>query len=561
MKKFFSCLALLSLVFLTACEKENPTPAQDPTQLAKPTLTVENVTEDGFTVVWSAVENAAAYTVLLGDNSTTQTETSKVFADLEPGTYTVKVKANAAQGSKDYLDSDYAEATATIEAAAPAELTFEFEVSEITTSTALLTVYPSDENAAYYFDNMSKAEFEAYDDPNEIREMIVEVYAEMGAEEGLTLEETLELMSSIGEDSWMPSGMEANTEYVVFAFGWNFDGTFTTDIQYETYRTLSNTGSDGEFLASMVVGDYYGNMYTPDWGNYWIFLTDGGFDEFGVPAPNSTYYRLDLYAELATDLENIKVPVGTYELDPTNSYAMGTMSAEYSAYWQTDGYGDAIDDGYRFDSATLVVTEEGMTLTAVIDGKEHVAVFEGDYALNDKAPKGSYSTLTENLALNLEGSTVVYGNWGDYWGAGGQNFFIEFYPENYTGDYVCLDIITTSADAATGFLGSYIGSFNFIQGSFVSGFDDSGYPMGSWYLGMEEGDVYAMAPFKTGDVIIGMDDSGNYTVMIDVIDDAGYEITGEWSGEMTVPEQAPRRDAMVSDRTKSFKRSYFAVKK
>ncbi|MBR5249001.1 MAG: fibronectin type III domain-containing protein [Bacteroidales bacterium] len=120
MKKIlFSVMAIVALAFTTSCEttKEEPTPA-DPTALAAPVLTVANQTEDGFTISWAAVENAAGYTYHMVEEKVT-TETSVTFTGLAAGSYTVRVKANAPAGSKEFVDSQFADITVTIEAALP----------------------------------------------------------------------------------------------------------------------------------------------------------------------------------------------------------------------------------------------------------------------------------------------------------------------------------------------------------------------------------------------------------------------------------------------------------
>lgn len=129
MKKiFFSVMAIVALAFTTSCDKtgkDAPEPV-DPVALATPVLTVSNQVEDGFTVSWNAVENAAGYTYHMGQE-TVITETSVTFSDLDPGSYTVRVKANAPADSKEFTDSPFADVTVTLEAPAP-EVSFTQEL-------------------------------------------------------------------------------------------------------------------------------------------------------------------------------------------------------------------------------------------------------------------------------------------------------------------------------------------------------------------------------------------------------------------------------------------------
>ncbi|MBO5733041.1 MAG: hypothetical protein J6R38_05440 [Alistipes sp.] len=112
MKKFFSMMVAVAAMFAFAsCDKE-PAPAPTPEggKLATPVLSVVDVTETGFTVVWDAIENAAAYSVVFNRDIQTVTENRVVFTNLNQGSYVVRVKAVGAEGSN-WEDSGYGEVT------------------------------------------------------------------------------------------------------------------------------------------------------------------------------------------------------------------------------------------------------------------------------------------------------------------------------------------------------------------------------------------------------------------------------------------------------------------
>ncbi len=559
MKKFFSLMALLSLVFFTACEPEDkPTPdPKDPQQLEQPLIEVTEVTATGFTVAWSAVENAANYTLVLNDASEVVSETTKTYTELAAGVYTVKVKANAPEGSELYLDSEYDTQEVTIEGEPqPSELTFEFAVEDLTSSSATVWAYPSDKEAPYYFDTMSLEEFEMFE-PIELCDFITGLLIELGAEDGLSVEETLEILCSVGDDKWTPTAMEPNTDYVVYAYGLNYDGTYSSELQYEVFRTLEDEpiGGDNNFVADMIWGSYYGEMYTPGYANYWFFLTDNGFDEDGWEYPNSTYYRIDLYGALATDLDNIQVPVGTYTFDPSDSYAQGTFSAGYSCFWETDGEGNPKFDNLPFESGTLVVTEEGMVLDVVIAGESHHVTFEGTYNLANESPE-EMSSLTGDLVANMQGCSIAVKEWGDYWGSGYCNWFIEMIPANNLGDYFMFDLLSAYPDAASGFLGSYVGSFNFEQSTFVTGFNDGGLPGGSWYFELGAEATVEQAPLSEGTLTISENEDGTHTFALDAYDDKGNAITMDYTGYIVPPTELSAAPAMSKRAKMSEKNSF-----
>ena len=69
---------------------------ETPAKLSAPTISIKNVTTNGFTVSWKAVTGAKSYGVVLNtEKPVTTSETSYEFTDLTPGTYKVKVKAIA----------------------------------------------------------------------------------------------------------------------------------------------------------------------------------------------------------------------------------------------------------------------------------------------------------------------------------------------------------------------------------------------------------------------------------------------------------------------------------
>lgn len=124
LNRFFyaAMTAFASVALLASCEKEpqggdDPTPdpePSEPTQLATPSLSVEDQTNTSFTVTWKAVTNADSYTYTLnGGAEETTTSTSVEFTSLAAGDYTVKVKATSED--ENYTDSEWASTEVTLE--------------------------------------------------------------------------------------------------------------------------------------------------------------------------------------------------------------------------------------------------------------------------------------------------------------------------------------------------------------------------------------------------------------------------------------------------------------
>ena len=97
--------AYVSLSVVTSCDKNNGAP---PILLDTPELTVSDVTASGFTVSWCPVEYAASYTYDLDGTVEETSDTCRVFDNLAPGTYKIRVRANAGDNAG-FIDSEYAE--------------------------------------------------------------------------------------------------------------------------------------------------------------------------------------------------------------------------------------------------------------------------------------------------------------------------------------------------------------------------------------------------------------------------------------------------------------------
>ena len=124
LNRFFyaAMTAFASVALLASCEKDpepgpgpkpEPEPSE-PTQLATPSLSVEDQTNTSFTVTWKAVANADSYTYTLnGGAEETTSATSVEFTSLTAGDYTVKVKATTED--ENYTDSEWASTKVTLE--------------------------------------------------------------------------------------------------------------------------------------------------------------------------------------------------------------------------------------------------------------------------------------------------------------------------------------------------------------------------------------------------------------------------------------------------------------
>lgn len=156
------------------------------------------------------------------------------------------------------------------------------------------------------------------------------------------------------------------------------------------------------FEAQVLTGEYYGDYYTPDAGNYYIFFSDYGFSEDGNLLTNSIYYQLDLYGVLHEgEAVNgyIPLPEGTYTLDVNETMAVGTIGYSYSCYIKTNN--SEIEVQVPFEAAELVVAADGScVLTATIQGEKHTVTFSGESTISDKREVSGGSGEAQNMVAS-----------------------------------------------------------------------------------------------------------------------------------------------------------------
>ena len=302
-----------------------------------------------------------------------------------------------------------------------------------------------------------------------------------------------------------------------------------------------------EFEALYFDGEYYGDYYSPGIGNYYLHLSDNGFQESGFAQPNSTYYRIDLYSDYydGAEVESLQLPVGTYRLDMENKFAHGTFSVAWSKYLTSDGEGQFIVEK-SFEAGELMVTEDGAVLKVTIDGEEHTVSYKGKTLVADKRsatgedvgggddiPEGTLSTLTEDREVVLDDHELVYAYYGDYYATGLYNWTFALWPLDRMGDHIQFDVMS---DSAEDFLGTYtVGdestAFSFFRGYIEDdGSGTAGYMLGSWYY---TDDGATMAPFVDGTLTIEDGGSGKISVRFDVKDDRDNALYGRWVGYAT----------------------------
>ena len=309
----------------------------------------------------------------------------------------------------------------------------------------------------------------------------------------------------------------------------------------QDYTIVEKPAERVDIVANQLVGNYYGENLEPGVGHYWIILTKDGFVD-GAAVAGGEYFRLDLIAPVATDMDNVKIPDGEYRLDLTMRFDKYTIvdigNTDYS--WvdeDMEGWAMPLED------AKLTVSGNRFYLEAFVNNTDYHVTFEGDYSLSSYIITDYVSSLQEDTIIDVSNCCAAVSSYGDYWDCGCNNWCIEFLCNDgmTQGTYVVIDFLSNSS---TDFTGSYIDSGftaedetkpDFRAGTFVPGFrvsSDSDLLLGSLFMVYKDGLCVSQAPLYEGTINISANGDGTYTIVIDALDDAPeqHRITLSWTG-------------------------------
>ena len=181
--------------------------------------------------------------------------------------------------------------------------------------------------------------------------------------------------------------------------------------------------------------------------NFFVVLSDNGTSEDGGVKANSTYYCIDLYAHNYDDMSDgfVTIPEGEYTFDTLNSFAARTFTQMYSYFLQVGDTENDVDDQY-YSEASLVVSSEGITLTAIIDGQEHIVTYTGSLEI---------PVEVEPVVEAVELGYAMANYMGDYYNPGvADNFMVVLSDLGWDEDgwelpnaaYYVLDLYTEIVD-------------------------------------------------------------------------------------------------------------------
>ena len=308
---------------------------------------------------------------------------------------------------------------------------------------------------------------------------------------------------------------------------------------------------------------YYGNLYQANTGNLLVNLYEGDYDkETGGHTGVGYCLQLCLFDILFSNPKNAKVMPGTYTV--ARNFARDTFypgmpvdylgvtvimgsfcqkhaaDGSYTYAFVSDGQvviEDAGDGQFKFTVDLL--TEDGYTIKGTYTGTVPVT------DMSDDQRGAVISTLEQDYELTLDGIPVarvwkmdeVNGCGRFYLDIGSPSGLDEHVVKN-GGDIFRIDMLTEPGAAMfesgvyTVMEDKYATSY--APNKLLRGFfEDGGDLRGTRWFHFEEGRYMVadgLAPAYDGTVSLYRQENGHYKIDIDVYDDGGFNISGQWTG-------------------------------
>ncbi|MBQ2394332.1 MAG: hypothetical protein II307_01055 [Alistipes sp.] len=271
-------------------------------------------------------------------------------------------------------------------------LTFDIEVSDIMMRGATVKVAPSNNAATYYFDVVSKEEYDSYADGREYANETITRLKRISND----LSESFTYLLSLGtnESRFDAIYFHPNTEYYAIAFGVAVDGTLTTNVATKTFTTLESQCGDKELIgfSSGYCADY-GDYYEVNARNWYLLLDSGASNE-------------EFVFEVQTSLNATDI-TGTYQFASTmkvGTAITGYLQDNYMAgsYWcqiAADGY--SVQDYSFITSGSVTISKTGDNYTIVVDavdehGHKITVDYKGALEMDTNASAAYLSAITNS---------------------------------------------------------------------------------------------------------------------------------------------------------------------
>ena len=352
-----------------------------------------------------------------------------------------------------------------------------------------------------------------------------------------------------------------------------FSARYTGSIQFVQGGTSAYEFFDEDVTIDMDEAQmrYWGSWFFPFCDDVGVEMFDGTFDNNGT-LQNGYYLHLSrIFMPKYADYNAASVPLAEGHYDVvydalSDMYCLpyffdaGKIQEYFGDKYFTGTYlqyvengqvkkvglvtGGSFDVEYNGTEHTITmnfVTDNGHNLTLTYSG----AINSVNYNDKDETmPERPWTTLDGDHEYNFPAETQGYAFClGEYMKPGFDNWMLMIYasnaqyPDGY-GDMFTTEFLVETGGSRTSLpTGTYNVSLDVADHTMFTGVVSyAGAILFTWYGDVTpdfEGYSTETAPITEGTVTVEDAGNGNYHFVFDLVDDAGYKITGEWTGKVT----------------------------
>jgi hypothetical protein len=278
----------------------------------------------------------------------------------------------------------------TAEEVIDSSMTFDIVVSDIMWRGAAVKVVPSNNAATYYFDVVSKEEYDGYADGSEYANKTIIKLKNYS----YNLGESFTYLLSLGTNTnrFNAIDIHPNTEYYAVAFGVDADGALTTNVATKSFKTLESQCGD-KVLNDFSLGycNNFGDYYEVNARNWYVQLSSEASKE-------------EFVFEVQTSLDTTDI-TGTYQFTSTKEVGTAIAGFLYDDYMSGSYWCVMDDDGYSMldysfiASGSVTISKTGDNYTIVVDAvDEHGHKMTVNY-------EGALEMFTTDSGASLSANT------------------------------------------------------------------------------------------------------------------------------------------------------------
>lgn len=220
----------------------------------------------------------------LSVNGTTESELTGLLPETGYVCYAIGVDASGL-----YTTDVFSEEFTTEEADDPAaNLSFELDLPTVTSTTVSISVVPSDNTLPYYYDIMTKADYDEYD--GDVAAYLTSVLQTVANDYGVTVPDLVSGIQEVGPSSDQLRNLYPDSEYVAYAIGLSGDGSCYGQSAVKEFRT-EKAGNPEDCTFTFSIESYMGQAAVS------VTPSDDGIGYFTSVIPVSEYSTDDALVE------------------------------------------------------------------------------------------------------------------------------------------------------------------------------------------------------------------------------------------------------------------------